>query len=43
VLAKALNEWMMRNPGKSVDDVNLTAVLPEALEEFIWRHLDDPE
>ena len=43
VLAKALNEWMARNPGRSVDEMNLSAVLPEAVDEFIWRHLDDSE
>jgi hypothetical protein len=43
VLAKALNEWMARNPGRSVDEMNLTAVLPEAIDQFIWRHLDDSE
>lgn len=43
VLAKALNEWMARNPGRSVEDINITAILPEALDEFIWRHLEDSE
>ena len=40
-LTSVLEEWMARNPGRLVDDTTLTAILPEALDEFIWRHLDD--
>ena len=40
-LTTVLKEWIARNPGRSVDDKTLTAILPEALDEFIWRHLDD--
>jgi DNA-binding SARP family transcriptional activator len=40
-LTSVLEEWIARNPGRSVDDSTLTAILPEALDEFIWRHLDD--
>jgi hypothetical protein len=40
-LTSVLKEWIARNPGRLVDDTTLTAILPEALDEFIWRHLDD--
>jgi DNA-binding SARP family transcriptional activator len=40
-LTSVLEEWIARNPGRLVDDKTLTAILPEALDEFIWRHLDD--
>jgi DNA-binding SARP family transcriptional activator len=40
-LTSVLEEWIARNPGRLVDDTPLTAILPEALDEFIWRHLDD--
>jgi DNA-binding SARP family transcriptional activator len=40
-LTSVLEEWIARNPGRLVDDTTLTAILPEALDEFIWRHLDD--
>ena len=39
-LTSVLEEWIARNPGRLVDDTTLTAILPEALDEFIWRHLD---
>jgi DNA-binding SARP family transcriptional activator len=42
-LTSVLKEWIARNPGRLVDDTTLTAILPEALDEFIWRHLDDFE
>src|SRR5208282_560765 len=40
-LTAVLQEWIVRNPGKSLDDTNLAAILPEALDEFIWKHLGD--
>jgi hypothetical protein len=40
-LAGVLQEWIISNPGKSVDDTNLGTILPEALDEFMWKHLDD--
>jgi hypothetical protein len=36
-----LQEWIVRNPGRSLDDTNLAAILPEALDESIWKHLGD--
>jgi hypothetical protein len=40
-LAGVLQEWIVSNPGRSVDDTNLATILPEALDEFMWKHLDD--
>jgi hypothetical protein len=40
-LAGVLQEWIVSNPGRSVDNTNLATILPEALDEFIWKHLDD--
>lgn len=40
-LTNVLEEWMARNPGRVVDDASLIAILPEALDEFIWRHFED--
>jgi hypothetical protein len=40
-LAAVLKEWIVRNPGRSLDDTNLAAILPEALDESIWKHLGD--
>jgi hypothetical protein len=40
-LAGVLQEWIVSNPGKSIDDTNLATILPEALDEFMWKHLDD--
>ena len=40
-LTGVLQEWIVRNPGRSLDKTDLAAILPEALDEFIWRHLGD--
>jgi hypothetical protein len=40
-LTAVLQEWIIRNPGRSLDERNLAAILPEALDEFIWKHLGD--
>ena len=40
-LTAVLQEWIVRNPGRSLDETNLAALLPEALDEFIWKHLGD--
>jgi hypothetical protein len=40
-LTAVLREWIVRNPGRSLDETNLAAILPEALDEFIWKHLGD--
>jgi hypothetical protein len=40
-LTGVLREWIISNPGKSVDNANLATILPEALDEFMWKHLDD--
>ena len=40
-LTTVLQEWIVRNPGRSLDKTNLAAILPEALDEFIWKHLGD--
>jgi hypothetical protein len=40
-LTNVLREWAARNPGRAIDATSLTSIMPEALDEFIWRHLDD--
>ena len=40
-LTAVVKEWMVRNPGRSLDNANLAAILPEALDEFTWKHLGD--
>jgi hypothetical protein len=40
-LTSVLREWAARNPGRVIDAKSLTGIMPEALDEFIWRHLDD--
>jgi len=40
-LTTVLKEWMIRNPGRSLDNTNLATILPEALDEFTWKHLGD--
>jgi hypothetical protein len=40
-LTAVLQEWIVRHPGRSLDDTNLGSILPEALDEFIWKHLGD--
>jgi len=38
ILSSALQEWLPRNPGRCVTRETVTAVLREALDEFITRH-----
>jgi hypothetical protein len=40
-LTTVVKEWMVRNPGRSLDNTNLATILPEALDEFTWKHLGD--
>jgi hypothetical protein len=40
-LAGVLQEWIVSNPGRSVDDKHLATIRPEALDKFMWKHLDD--
>ena len=40
-LTTVVKEWMVRNPGRSLDNANLATILPEALDEFTWKHLGD--
>ena len=40
-LTGVVQEWIISNPGRSVDHTNLATILPEALDEFMWKHLDD--
>ena len=40
-LTVVLKEWMVGNPDRSLDDTDLATILPEALDEFMWKHLRD--
>jgi hypothetical protein len=40
-LTAVLKEWMVGNPDRSLDDTDLATILPEALDEFMWKHLRD--
>jgi hypothetical protein len=40
-LTAVVKEWMVSNPGRSLDDTNLATILPDALDEFTWKHLGD--
>ena len=40
-LTAVVKEWMVSNPGRSLDDTNLATILPEALDEFTSKHLGD--
>ena len=40
-LTAVVKEWMVRNPGRSLDNTNLATILPEALDEFTWKHPGD--
>ena len=40
-LTAVVKEWMVSNPGRSLDNTNLATILPEALDEFTWKHLGD--
>jgi hypothetical protein len=40
-LTTVLKEWIVRNPGRSLGDTDVASILPEALDEFIWKHLSD--
>jgi hypothetical protein len=40
-LTAVVKEWMVSNPARSLDNTNLATILPEALDEFTWKHLGD--
>ena len=40
-LTVVVKEWMVSNPARSLDNTNLATILPEALDEWTWKHLGD--